>query len=107
MRPPLRTRCRIVARRSTDIRLSHPLWELLKPVFQPVKRDWNANAFFRRLEYHEDGAGTARQCLDQSVIENDLGHAAIGQAAHKGHSSHVLTIDIQAQYVGQQYAERR
>ena len=48
-----------------------------------------------------------RNLIDQIVVHDDFGDAAVGQAAHEAGAADVVVVDLQAEPRRQQDAERR
>lgn len=82
------------------------LGELGEAVGKAIERHRNTDTFFGGFEHDEDRVRAGRQGLDQRVVKHDFGDAPVWQAAHEGNAAHVLAVDIEAQAVGQEHAER-
>src|SRR5579864_5664120 len=76
-------------------------------VAKTLQAHGKADAFFGRLE-NDEGRGLAvAQLVDQVVVHDHFGDAAVGQAAHETSAADVLIVDLQPQPRGNQHAERR
>src|SRR4051795_5578725 len=81
------------------------LRQLVIALAEPVQAEREADAFFRGLEDDEGrGLGSA-ELAEQLVVHDDLGDAAIGQAADKAGTAYVLVVELEAEAGGQENAE--
>src|SRR4029079_1009860 len=63
-------------------------------------------ALFRRLEDNEGSRLSGPQLVDQIVVHHDLGHAAVGHAAHEAGPAQFGIVDLEPEAGGQQDARR-
>ena len=68
---------------------------LSKPSPKPFRLIGNADAFFRRLEDDEGRGLAGAQLLDQVVVHDHLGDAAVRQAAHETGAADVGLVDLE------------
>src|SRR3974390_2256303 len=65
-----------------------------------------ADAFFRSLEDDEGRGRTGAHLLDERVIHDHLGNAAIRQASHEPGAADIGLVDLQSESRGQQHTQR-
>src|SRR5512139_3503505 len=82
------------------------LRQLVVALAEAGKAHREPNSFLRRLEDNEGCRLADAQLLDQLVIHDDFGDAAVRQAPHKTGAADVRLVDLQAKARRQQYAER-
>src|SRR6266567_1411196 len=82
-------------------------WQLVESVAEPLEAHRNADALFGSLE-NDEGRGLAgAQLLDQIVVHDHFGDAAVGQATHEPGPADVGLVDLQPEPGRQQHAQRR
>src|SRR5271156_3643145 len=81
-------------------------WQLVETLAETLQAHGEADALLGRLEDDESRGLTGAHLLDQLVIHDDLGDAAVGQAAHEAGAADVVVVDLQAEPRGQQHAKR-
>ena len=81
-------------------------WKRGESACEPVQRNRNTDAFLGSFEHHEDSRLSISENIKQVIIHYDLGDAAVGQAAHKSHTPHILTVNVKPKAVGKQNPQR-
>src|SRR4051794_9500272 len=76
-------------------------------VRKALEIDRNADAFLGGLEHDKSCRLSGLQRVEQLLLEDHLGVAAVLEAAHEIGAADILAIDIEPEPVGQQHAERR
>lgn len=82
------------------------LRQLVVALAEPVQAEREADAFFRRLKNDESGGLGAAELAEQLVFEDDLGDAAVGEAADEAGAADVLVVELESEPGGQQDPER-
>src|SRR5262249_38013444 len=83
------------------------LGQLVVTLAKAGKAHREADAFFRCLENNEGRGLAVAELLDQLVVHDDFGNAAIRQAAHKAGAPDISLVNLEPQARRQQYAQWR
>src|SRR5690606_15215387 len=78
-----------------------------EPLAKTLEIDRNADAFLGRLEDDEGRRLAGGERVDQRLFQDDLRVAAVLEATHEIGAANILAVDIEAEAVGQEHAERR
>src|SRR5215208_4465770 len=75
-------------------RVRSTLRQLVIPLRQPVQAEREADTLFGGLEDDEGGGLGALEQAQELVVHDNLGDAAVGQAAHEAGAVDVLVVEL-------------
>src|SRR5690606_9424848 len=76
-------------------------------VGKALQIDRDADAFLGRLKHYEGRRGSVPERIEEGLFQNDLGIAAVLEAADEIGATYVLAVNIEAESVRQKHAKRR